>query len=231
METSISRIISVDLRLSSPVLQYYSGRLVWISQTDTIYSLDLANSRKTRINKGMDLTMLTAFVVVQPRPFPVDFFMKPDVIPQPLSRNSFHITGNSSAFCISWNLPGNVNHGNIYYLLKSLALSIVEDLDTPKYCLRDLPPFTEFDLSVKPYTYWRSAAETLLILHSPESEPSTPENPRIFVTISSNVSLNLTNSEVEVRWDPPSSPNGILQGYMVSYTLIDYIGVNRKTQE
>ncbi|XP_072476218.1 proto-oncogene tyrosine-protein kinase ROS-like [Notamacropus eugenii] len=71
MRTSVSKIISIDLmRLSYPVLQYYSGRFAWISQANTIYSLELANSQKTEINKGTNLTTLTTFTVVQPKPLP-----------------------------------------------------------------------------------------------------------------------------------------------------------------
>ena len=46
--------------------------------------------------------------------------------------------------------------------------------------------------------------------------PGTPEN---------LTALNTSTQQIRVMWDPPSSPNGILQGYKLTYTAIKPQGV------
>uniref|UniRef100_UPI00398EDE67 proto-oncogene tyrosine-protein kinase ROS-like n=1 Tax=Pristiophorus japonicus TaxID=55135 RepID=UPI00398EDE67 len=92
------------------------------------------------------------------------------------------------------------------------------DLSTPHYCVSGLEPFTEFDVAVKPYTYWGSATETQVTLCSPEAAPSAPENPRVFVNLRKNILVDMVNMDVEFRWNVPAQTNGILRGYTVYYT-------------
>ncbi|XP_029434573.1 proto-oncogene tyrosine-protein kinase ROS isoform X2 [Rhinatrema bivittatum] len=208
--SSSFKIFSVDsVEASYHELQYYSARLAWISETDSIHSVELGRSQSVVVATG---TNIITFTVVKPRPLPAGFVTKPEVMPHPLAEFSFVITGNSSEFCINWEKPANVNYGTVFYLFKSNALSVVKDLDTHTYCVSGLHPFSEFDIKVQPHTYWRSAAETQLILRSPEAVPSVPENPRTFARLLSDVLL-----EIEFRWDRPRYTNGVLQGYKVFY--------------
>ncbi|XP_067848326.1 proto-oncogene tyrosine-protein kinase ROS-like [Heptranchias perlo] len=213
---TIKRILSSDsLKTSQHMLQYFFGRLVWINEEGDLQIVELGTNQSVHISSGMPFT---AFTVVHQKPLPDGFSNFPVVIPNPVPAFSFKIQGNSSRFCIQWDSARNVNYGILYYRFESQALSKVEDLSTAHYCVSGLKPFTEFDVAVKPYTYWGSATETQVYLCSPEAAPSAPENPRVFVNLRKNILADTVNMDVEFRWNVPAHPNGILRGYTVYYT-------------
>ncbi|XP_067896101.1 proto-oncogene tyrosine-protein kinase ROS [Heterodontus francisci] len=213
---TVKRIFSSDsLKTSQHMLQYYCGKLVWINENGGLQIVEMGKKQTVHISSGVPFT---AFTVVHQKPLPDGFSNFPVVIPNPVPASSFKIQGNSSRICITWESASNVNYGILYYRFESRALLKVEDLSTPHYCLSGLEPFTEFDVAVKPYTFWGSATETQVTLYSPEAAPSAPENPRIFVNLRKNILLGTVNMDVEFRWNVPAQTNGVLRGYTVYYT-------------
>lgn len=66
-------------------------------------------------------------------------------------------------------------------------------------------PYSEITISITALTYWASAKATICRRRVPSWKPSEPLNPRAFIT---------QNSSVELRWDEPASPSGLILGYL-----------------
>jgi hypothetical protein len=82
-------------------------------------------------------------------------------------------------------------------------------------------PYSELSISITALTYWSSAKATVTKKRVPPSKPSAPLNPRGFIIPKpqfpyKNSSSSSLPSQLELRWDPPSSPNGLILGYFVS---------------
>ncbi|XP_041115905.1 proto-oncogene tyrosine-protein kinase ROS-like [Polyodon spathula] len=206
---------SASMRISRPALQYCSGRLVWINQEGSLQLLEVGLKQGLVVSPAV---RVSAFTVVQQKPLPAGSSTPPEVIPTPVPESSFQINGNISELCVSWEKSGNVNHGNVSYLFESRTLNVFKELSVPFYCLRGLTPFLEFDVIVKPYTYWGSAAKTAAFLRTPEAAPSAPVSARVFVSQWPRFPANIADTEVEFRWGPPSLPNGVIRGYSLYYS-------------
>ncbi|XP_048459020.1 proto-oncogene tyrosine-protein kinase ROS [Rhincodon typus] len=212
----VKKILSSDsLKTSQHVLQYYFGKLVWINEEGDLQIVEMGRKQTVHLSSGMPFI---TFAVVHQKPLPDGLSDCPVVIPNPVPASSFKIQGNSSWICIKWESVRSVNYGMVYYRFESQALLKIQDLNAPHYCVSGLKPFKEFDVTVKPYTYWGSATETQVTLFSPEAAPSAPENPRIFVNLKKDILLGVMNMDVEFRWNVPAQINGVLRGYTVYYT-------------
>ncbi|XP_078088015.1 proto-oncogene tyrosine-protein kinase ROS-like [Mustelus asterias] len=213
----VKRILSSDsLKTSQHMLQYYFGRLLWINEKGDLQIVEMGKNQTVHLSGDVPFT---AFTVVHRKPLPDGFSTLPLVIPTPVPASSFKIQGNSSRICIIWESAMNVNYGTLYYRFESQVLMKLEDLSTHHYCITGLEPFKEFDVTVKPYTYWGVATETQVTLCSPEAAPSAPENPRMFVNLRKDILLDTVNMDVEFRWNEPAQTNGVLRGYTVYYMM------------
>ncbi|MGH0138789.1 UNVERIFIED_CONTAM: hypothetical protein FKN15_001751 [Acipenser sinensis] len=206
---------SASMRISRPALQYCCGRLVWINQEGSLQLVEVGLKQGLIVSPAV---RVSAFTVVQQKPLPAGSSAPLQVIPTPVPESSFQINGNTSELCVSWEKSGNVNHGNVSYLFESRTLVVFKELSVPFYCLRDLTPFLEFDVIVKPYTYWGSAAKTAASLRTPEAAPSAPVSARVFVSQWPCFPANIAETEVEFRWGPPTQPNGVVRGYSLYYS-------------
>lgn len=80
---------------------------------------------------------------------------------------------------------------------------------------RQLPPFSEMQISLRASTYWASSSPVRVTLHSPSYRPSEPENLRVFVSYIRQAN-DITSVETTVRWEPPKHTNGVIEKYVVS---------------
>lgn len=214
--------------VSQNALQYYSGRLFWINRLKFITTQELNQSISIPFSEPAEFAAFT-LVHTSLKPLPGNFSFTPKVIPSSVPESSFKIKGNSSSFHIIWNASTDVQWGTVFYCVGSNALQMrtleserclhPHDLTVPSYKVDWLEPFTLFDFSVTPYTYWGKAPTTSVYLRAPEGVPSAPANPRIYV-LHSNTHEGEEKVLVELRWDKPERDNGVLTQFRVYYQLL-----------
>uniref|UniRef100_A0A672TNW2 Tyrosine-protein kinase receptor n=1 Tax=Strigops habroptila TaxID=2489341 RepID=A0A672TNW2_STRHB len=211
--------------ISQGALEYYSGRLFWINSLHFITTQEVNQSLSIPFSQPAKFAAFT-LVHTSLKPLPGNFSFTPKVIPDSVPESSFRIKGNSSSFHIIWS-PTNVEWGTVFYCVRSKALQSLEsewclhphNLTVPSYRVDWLEPFTLFDFTVTPYTYWGKAPTTSVSLRAPEGVPSAPTNPRIYV-LQNNPHESSDTVSVEFRWDRPEKENGVLLQFRVYYQLL-----------
>ncbi|XP_037376870.1 proto-oncogene tyrosine-protein kinase ROS [Talpa occidentalis] len=223
--------------ISQNALMYYSGRLFWINGFRIITAQEISQRTSVSI---LEPAKFNQFTIIQTslKPLPGNFSSTPKVIPESVQESSFRIEGNASSFQILWNAAPEVDWGVIFYSVEFSAHSkflASEHQPLPVFTVEGLEPYASFNLSVTPYTYWGKGPKTSLSLRAPETVPSAPENPRIFVLPSGKYS-NKKEVVVEFRWSKPKHENGVLTKFEIFYqisnqsetkkTLEDWIAVS-----
>ncbi|NXK45022.1 ROS1 kinase, partial [Chauna torquata] len=211
---------------SQSTLEYYSGRLFWINSLKFITTQEVNQSISIPFSQPAEFAAFT-LVHTSLKPLPGNFSFTPKVVPNSVPESSFRIKGNSSSFHIIWSASTNVEWGTVFYCVGSKALQPLEseqclhphNLTIPSYQVDWLEPFTFFDFSVTPYTYWGKAPTTSVFLWAPEGVPLAPTNPRIYV-LHDNLHEGEEKVLVEFRWDKPERNNGVLTQFRVYYQLL-----------
>uniref|UniRef100_A0A452SRS7 Tyrosine-protein kinase receptor n=1 Tax=Ursus americanus TaxID=9643 RepID=A0A452SRS7_URSAM len=228
--------------ISQNTLMYYSGRLFWINGFRIITAQEIGQRASVSV---LEPARFNQFTIIQPslKPLPGNFSVTPKVIPDSVPESSFRIEGNASSFQILWNAPPAVDWGVIFYSVEfsshSKLLASEQQL-LPVFTVEGLEPYAFFNLSVTPYTYWGKGPKTSLSLQAPETVPSAPQNPRIFV-LPSGKYHNQNEVVVEFRWNKPKHENGVLTRFEILYrisnqtdtneTFEDWIAVNAAPSE
>ncbi|XP_059797330.1 proto-oncogene tyrosine-protein kinase ROS isoform X2 [Balaenoptera ricei] len=223
--------------ISQNSLMYYSGRLFWINGFRIITAQEI--DQRTSVSV-LEPAKFNQFTIIQTslKPLPGNFSFTPKVIPDAIPESSFIIEGNASSFQILWNASPAVDWGVIFYSVEFSAHSkflASEQHSLPVFTVEGLEPYALFNLSVTPYTYWGKGPKTSLSLRAPETVPSAPENPRIFI-LPSEKYHNKNEVVVEFRWNKPKHENGVLTRFEIFYqishqsdtnkTFKDWIAVN-----
>ncbi|XP_075563747.1 proto-oncogene tyrosine-protein kinase ROS [Pelecanus crispus] len=220
--------------ISEGALEYYSGRLFWINSLQFITTQEVSQSLSIPFSQPAEFAAFT-LVHTSLKPLPGNFSFTPKVIPDSVPEPSFRIKGNSSSFHITWSPSTNVEWGTVFYCVGSKALQVrifsleserclhPHNLTVPSYRVDWLEPFTLFDFTVTPYTYWGKAPTTSVSLRAPEGVPSAPTNPRIYV-LQNNLHESDEKVLVEFRWDKPERGNGVLTQFRVYYQLLSQSG-------
>lgn len=131
-------------------------------------------------------------------------------------------------FNITWKPVSNVNFGDVFYELKTedyLSHTYIRTTDHELVYERakELRPYSELRITLQAYTYWGSSIPVESMIHSPESPPSPPTNPRVFITQKRNATTGENEITGLLRWDPPDQPNGLITRYRIRcwYYLAD----------
>ncbi|XP_055455372.1 proto-oncogene tyrosine-protein kinase ROS isoform X3 [Psammomys obesus] len=217
--------------ISQNALMYYSGRLFWINGFRIITAQEIGQRTSVSVSEPAKFNQFT-IIQTSLKPLPGNFSSTPKVIPDYVQDSSFRIEGHSSSFQILWNEPPAVDWGIVFYSVEFSAHSkflAIEQQPLPVFTVEGLEPYALFNLSVTPYTYWGKGQKTSLSLRAPESVPSAPENPRIFV-LSSGRYANKNEVVVEFRWNKPNHENGVLTKFEIFYHIYKQSGTN-KTKE
>ncbi|KFQ24645.1 Proto-oncogene tyrosine-protein kinase ROS, partial [Merops nubicus] len=212
--------------ISQGALEYYSGRLFWINSLQFITTQEVNQSLSVTFSQPAEFAAFT-LVHTSRKPLPGNFSFTPKVIPDSVPESSFRIKGNSSSFQITWSPSTNVEWGTVFYCVGSKALQTLEserclhphNLTVPSYQVDCLEPFTLFDFTITPYTYWGKGPTTSASLQAPEGVPSAPRNPRIYV-LQNNLHVNDEKVLVKFRWDRPERDSGVLTQFRVYYQLL-----------
>ncbi|KAK2515189.1 Ptprq [Columba guinea] len=78
------------------------------------------------------------------------------------------------------------------------------------YVVKGLVPFTDYTISVSAFTAVGEGSPSVLMVRTQEQEPDSPPQ---------NVELiNVTATEINLRWLPPEQPNGLITHYEVLFS-------------
>ncbi|XP_045017925.1 proto-oncogene tyrosine-protein kinase ROS [Bubalus bubalis] len=218
--------------ISQNALMYYSGRLFWINGFRIITAQEIGQRTSVSV---LEPAKFNQFTIVQTslKPLPGNFSFTPKVIPDAIPESSFMIEGNASRFHILWNAPPAVDWGIIFYSVEFSAHSKLltsEQQSKPVFTVEGLEPYALFNLSVIPYTYWGKGPKTSLSLRTPETVPSAPENPRIFI-LPSEKHCNKNVVVVEFRWNKPQHENGVLTRFEIFYQISNQNDTNKTVED
>ncbi|EHB06662.1 Proto-oncogene tyrosine-protein kinase ROS [Heterocephalus glaber] len=217
--------------ISQNALMYYSGRLFWINGFRMITAQEIGQRTSVSVSEA---ARFSHFTIIQTslKPLPGNFSSTPKVILDSVPESSFRTEGNASAFQVLWSTPPKVDWGVVFYSVEFSAHSkflASEKQLLPVYTVEGLEPYALFNLSVTPYTYWGKGPKTSLSLRAPETVPTTPENPRMFV-LPSERSLHKNEVVVEFRWDKPKHENGVLTRFEIFYHISNQSDTSRTSK-
>ncbi|XP_033619385.1 phosphatidylinositol phosphatase PTPRQ [Fukomys damarensis] len=117
----------------------------------------------------------------------------------------------SSEIGLKWLPPQKPNGIIVAYevLYKNIDTLFMKNTSTTNVILRDLKPYTLYNISVRSYTRFGhgNQSSSLLSIRTSETVPySAPEN----ITYQ-----NISSGEIEISFLPPRSPNGVIQKYTI----------------
>ncbi|XP_051711345.2 proto-oncogene tyrosine-protein kinase ROS isoform X1 [Oryctolagus cuniculus] len=218
--------------ISQNALMYYSGRLFWINGFRIITAQEIGQRTSVSVSEPAKFNQFT-IIQTSLKPLPGNFSFTPKVIPDPVQESSFRIEGNASSFQILWDAPPAVDWGIVFYSVEFSTHSKFLDSEQqplPVFTVEGLEPYALFNLSVTPYTYWGKGPKTSLSLRAPETVPSAPENPRIFV-LPSGKHYNKNEVVVEFRWNKPMHENGVLTRFEIFYQISNQSDTNKTFED
>ncbi|EHB18205.1 Phosphotidylinositol phosphatase PTPRQ, partial [Heterocephalus glaber] len=135
----------------------------------------------------------------------------PEDEPESSPQNVEIIDVSSSEIGLKWLPPQKPNGIIVAYevLYKNIDTLFMKNTSTTNTTLRDLQPYTLYNISVRSYTRFGhgNQSSSLLSIRTSETVPySAPEN----ITYK-----NISSGEIEISFLPPSTPNGIIQKYTI----------------
>lgn len=206
-------------------LVYFSDRLMWIQSNNTISMSDVSGKYLSHIKNNKFHGLKRIFVVDTSQHIYPNTSTTVTVIPEQVNAESIYvISGDSETFNITWEKVRNVNYGQIFYEVRIYT-------DTQKEFIGEfnntnieypyvLPPYTEFKITIRAFTYWGSSI-THANLYSPTAPASPPTQLRIYQAHNVDLFSGSVNIEAILRWAPPTTPNGPILGYEIHYSFYD----------
>uniref|UniRef100_A0A1B0DB76 Fibronectin type-III domain-containing protein n=1 Tax=Phlebotomus papatasi TaxID=29031 RepID=A0A1B0DB76_PHLPP len=220
----IQNVSVVETKLGEASLQgpltHFSDRLLWLQDNRTVIVGDMMGKNLAQIN-NTKLNGIRAISVIDPThhiyPANLSFI---NVIPNQVNNQTIKIRGVWTSFDIIWEPVNNVNYGQVFYEIRihaSKHKDIVREVTEPiwHHQSNSLQPYTPLDITVRAFTFWGSALPTRSHIHSPAAKPTTPTNPRVFITHYDDPLRGGLNLTATFRWSPPLQPNGPILGYRI----------------
>ncbi|XP_068417375.1 phosphatidylinositol phosphatase PTPRQ isoform X5 [Eschrichtius robustus] len=141
-----------------------------------------------------------------------DIFVRtPEDEPESSPQDVEVIDVTASEISLKWSPPEKPSGIIVAYevLYKNTDALFMKNTSTTNIILRDLKPYTLYNISVRSYTRFGHGNQlsSLLSVRTSETVPdSAPEN----ITYK-----NISSGEIELSFLPPNSPNGIIQKYTI----------------
>lgn len=171
-------------------LCYFSEHLLWLQDDRNAVIGDLFGQNTAIIN-GITLSGLRMVAVMDPalHGYPKNLTSESVVVlPNAVNLTSIRVEGTSGKFNVSWDPVDNINYGTVFYEVKFLDHintnsnpEITSETSMPYNNSERIEPYSLLEVTVKAFTYWETAHHSRAILRSPQSLPSEPTNPRLFV--------------------------------------------------
>ncbi|XP_046814673.1 proto-oncogene tyrosine-protein kinase ROS isoform X2 [Vespa crabro] len=205
-------------------LCYFSEHLLWLQDDRNAVIGDLFGQNTAIIN-GITLSGLRMVAVMDPalHGYPRNLTSESVVVlPNAVDFNSIRVEGISGKFNVSWDPVDNINYGTVFYEVKFLDHintnsnpEITSETSMSYNNSERIEPYSLLEVTVKAFTYWETAHHSRKVLRSPESFPSEPTNPRLFVE-NHRVPLNEKMETIVIfRWNRPKFKNGVILGYTI----------------
>ncbi|XP_060047347.1 phosphatidylinositol phosphatase PTPRQ isoform X2 [Erinaceus europaeus] len=193
----------------------------------TIYAMELDTDRAFQIKTGDNSFLITGLQKYTPYKMRVaasthvgegplseenDIFVRtPEDEPESSPKDVELVDVTANEVSLKWAPPEKPNGVIVAYevLCNSVDTFLVKNTSTNSILLRDLRPFTLYNISVRPYTRvgHGNQLSSVLSIRTSETVPgSAPQN----ITY-----RNISSGEIELLFLPPSSPNGIIQKYTI----------------
>ncbi|XP_013070385.2 proto-oncogene tyrosine-protein kinase ROS-like isoform X4 [Biomphalaria glabrata] len=202
---------------STSGLQYFSQRLFWLSEKNSLMVGDLHCNFTATISS---MTDIKSFVIV---PSGLKYKSKPRVIPNPIRSSDIQTEGNSSKFNLTWSNSSEVTHGTVFYRVFIEIGNTNKSFTTSKNKieLSAYSPYIKIGVTIQPYTYWGYADPTTAYLRSPMSKPTAPLSPEVYVIEHKNATASYQTLAADFRWMSPIAINGIISHHFVYHWLGD----------
>ncbi|XP_043492014.1 proto-oncogene tyrosine-protein kinase ROS isoform X2 [Polistes fuscatus] len=205
-------------------LCYFSEHLLWLQDDRNAVIGDLFGQNTAIIN-GITLSGLRMVAVMDPalHGYPKNLTSESVVVlPNAVDLDSIRVEGTSGKFNVSWDPVDNINYGTVFYEVKFVDYintnsnpEITSETFMPYNNSERIKPYSLLEVTVKAFTYWESAHHSRKILRSPQSLPSEPTNPRLFVENHKEPLNERMETAVKFRWNRPKFENGVILGYTV----------------
>ncbi|XP_015176489.1 PREDICTED: proto-oncogene tyrosine-protein kinase ROS isoform X2 [Polistes dominula] len=205
-------------------LCYFSEHLLWLQDDRNAVIGDLFGQNTAIIN-GITLSGLRMVAVMDPalHGYPKNLTSENVVVlPNAVDLDSIRVEGNSGKFNVSWDPVDNINYGTVFYEVKFVDYintnsnpEITSETSMPYNNSERIEPYSLLEVTVKAFTYWESSHHSRKKLRSPQSIPSEPTNPRLFVENHKEPLNDKMETSVKFRWNRPKFENGVILGYTV----------------
>uniref|UniRef100_A0A8C9N2D6 Phosphatidylinositol phosphatase PTPRQ n=1 Tax=Serinus canaria TaxID=9135 RepID=A0A8C9N2D6_SERCA len=188
---------------------------------DNQYNIDILAEELSYVIKGLtpftDYTIsVSAFTPVGEGPPSVLTVRTSEQVPSSV-QNIFYKNLSSSSVLLYWDPPANPNGKIIHYTVYAMELdtkrAFHEKTSNNSLLMTGLKKYTNYKMRVAASTAVGESAlteENEVFVRTPEDEPdSPPQNLEL---------INVTATEINLRWLPPEQPNGLITHYEVLYS-------------
>ncbi|XP_068855760.1 phosphatidylinositol phosphatase PTPRQ isoform X3 [Aphelocoma coerulescens] len=191
------------------------------SSLDNQYNIDILSEDLSYVIKGLtpftDYTIsVSAFTAVGEGPPSVLTVRTHEQVPSSVQNISYKNISSSSVL-LYWDPPANPNGKIIHYTVYAVELdtkrAFHETISNNSLLMTGLKKYTSYKMRVTASTAVGESAlseENDVFVRTPEDEPdSPPQNLEL---------INVTATEINLRWLPPEQPNGLITHYEVLYS-------------
>ncbi|XP_071408259.1 phosphatidylinositol phosphatase PTPRQ isoform X1 [Pithys albifrons albifrons] len=191
------------------------------SALDNQYTVDILGEELSYVIKGLapftDYTIsVSAFTAVGEGPPSVLTVRTSEQVPSSVQNISYKNISSSSVL-LHWDPPANPNGKIIHYTVYAMELDTKREFHTTtsnnSLFMTGLKKYTNYKMTVAASTAIGESPlseENEVFVRTPEDEPdSPPQNTEI---------INVTATEINLRWLPPEQPNGLITHYEVLYS-------------
>uniref|UniRef100_A0A8B9MZK4 Phosphatidylinositol phosphatase PTPRQ n=1 Tax=Accipiter nisus TaxID=211598 RepID=A0A8B9MZK4_9AVES len=191
------------------------------SALDNQYTINILAEELSYVIKGLapftDYTIsVSAFTAVGEGPPSILTVRTHEQVPSSVQNISYKNISSSSVL-LYWDPPANPNGKIIHYTVYAMELDTKKAFHTTtsnnSLLMTGLKKYTNYKMRVAASTTIGESAlseENDVFVRTPEDEPDSPPQ---------NVELiNVTATEINLRWLPPEQPNGLITHYEVLYS-------------
>ncbi|XP_066849641.1 phosphatidylinositol phosphatase PTPRQ isoform X3 [Anser cygnoides] len=191
------------------------------SALDNQYAINILAEELLYVIKGLvpftDYTIsVSAFTAIGEGPPSVLTVRTHEQVPSSVQNISYKNLSSSSVL-LCWDPPANPNGKIIHYTVYAMELDTKRAFHTTtsnnSLIMTGLKKYTNYKMRVAASTMVGESAlseENDVFVRTPEDEPDSPPQ---------NVELvNVTATEINLRWLPPEQPNGLITHYEVLYS-------------
>ncbi|XP_068525196.1 phosphatidylinositol phosphatase PTPRQ isoform X2 [Anas acuta] len=207
--------------VSGDNLPTINGAVELHSALDNQYAINILAEELSYVIKGLvpftDYTIsVSAFTAIGEGPPSVLTVRTHEQVPSSVQNISYKNLSSSSVL-LCWDPPANPNGKIIHYTIYAMELDTKRAFHTTtsnnSLIMTGLKKYTNYKMRVAASTMVGESAlseENDVFVRTPEDEPDSPPQ---------NVELvNVTATEIYLRWLPPEQPNGLITHYEVLYS-------------